>query len=60
MNYQELSLAFDDLIEYGIITEEECMLVTAICGTNEETLNDILYVRCGINSFEQFQEEYGE
>lgn len=57
MTTQELSMAFDTLVDYQVVTEEELMLVTAINGTNEQTLNDILYVRCGVNSFEQFMEE---
>ena len=57
MTDRELSSAFDVLLDYCIVTEEELMLVTAINGTNEQTLNDILYVRCGVNSFEQFMEE---
>ena len=48
---------FDFLVEYGIATEEEIRLVTSINGYNEETLNDILYVRTGNRSVEQFLEE---
>lgn len=35
------------LIENGIATEEEIKLVTCINGWNEESLDDIYYVRCG-------------
>ena len=48
---------FDFLVEYGIATEDEIRLVTDINGYNEETLNDILYVRTGNRSVEQFLEE---
>ena len=48
---------FDFLVEYGIATEEEILLVSKINGYNEETLNDILYVRTGNRSAEQFLEE---
>lgn len=48
---------FDFLVEYGIATEEEILLVSKINGYNEETLNDILYVRTGNRSIEQFLEE---
>ena len=48
---------FDFLVEYGIATEEEILLVSKINGYNEETLNDILYVRTGNRSVEQFLEE---
>ena len=57
MTTKELSMAFDVLLDYEIVTEEELMLVTAINGTNEETLNDILEVRCGVHTFQQFMEE---
>ena len=48
---------FDFLVEYGIATEEEILLVSKINGYNEKTLNDILYVRTGNRSVEQFLEE---
>ena len=48
---------FDFLVEYGIATEEEIRLVANINGYNEETLNDILYVRTGNRSVGQFLEE---
>ena len=48
---------FDFLVEYGIATEDEIRLVAKINGYNEETLNDILYVRTGNRSIEQFLEE---
>lgn len=48
------------LIEYGIATKEEIILVTKINGYTGETLNDILYVRTGYRSFEQIQEEEEE
>ena len=48
---------FDFLVEYGIATEEEILLVSKINGYSEETLNDILYARTGNRSVEQFLEE---
>ena len=48
---------FDFLVEYGIATEEEILLVSKLNGYNEKTLNDILYVRTGNRSVEQFLEE---
>ena len=45
------------LVEYGIETEEGIRLVPAIKGYNEETFLDILYVRTGNRSVEQFLEE---
>ena len=43
---------YDLLIDYGIATEEEISLVTAINGTSTKTMEDILFVREGIRSFE--------
>lgn len=48
---------WETIIEYGIATEEELQLVTCINGYNEETLNDIIYVRTGYRNIEQFIEE---
>lgn len=47
---------FDYLIENEICTEEEMQLVTKINGYNEESVNDILYVRTGYRSLEQYLE----
>ena len=38
------------LVGYEIATDEELMLVTSINGYNEETLNDVLYVRTGYHN----------
>ena len=48
---------WDSIIEYGIATDEELQLVTCINGYNEETLNDVIYVRTGYHDIEQFLEE---
>lgn len=50
----------DMLTDCEIATMEEIALVTAINGTNEETLCNILYVRTGYRSFEQFMEMFEE
>ena len=47
---------WDTIIEYGIATEEEVELVTAINGYNSDTLNDIIYVRTGYRNIEQLFE----
>lgn len=52
----ELEEIYDYFINYGIATEEEIDLVTAINGYNEETLNDILYARSGYHDMEQYTE----
>ena len=43
------------LIENGIATEDEIILVTKKTGYSQETLNNILYVRTGYRSFEQIR-----
>ena len=48
---------WDAIIEHGIATEEELELVTAINGYNEDTLNDVIYVRTGYRNIEQLLEE---
>ena len=48
---------YNCLIDCGIATEEEIELVTAINGDNEETYEDILYVRTGYRTFDQFLED---
>lgn len=45
---------------YGVATDNEIDLVTDINGYNEETMEDILYVRTGYRTFEQFLEEVEE
>lgn len=52
----ELNEQFNYLIENGICTEDEMKLVTSINGYNEESVNDILYVRTGYRDIEQYLE----
>ena len=54
MNMLEL---WDAIVEYGIATEEELVLVTAINGYNSDTLNDVIFVRTGYRNIEQLLEE---
>jgi len=53
MNTNEI---YDYLIEYGIATEKEISLVCSINGTNEDSLNSILYSRTGYRDIEQIKE----
>ena len=53
MNLKEY---YDYLIEHEIVTEDEIDLVTKINGYNEETLDNILYVRTGYQDLEQYTE----
>lgn len=47
---------WDAIIEYGIATAEELELVTSINGYNNDTLNDVIYVRTGYRDIEQLSE----
>ena len=51
----ELNEFWDFLIEECIATEEEIRLVTCINGYNYRALNDILEVRTGYKSVEQYK-----
>lgn len=57
MNNSKLDNYFNTLIEYGVATEQEIILVTNIIGYSEETLNSILYARTGLNNLEQLEEK---
>ena len=45
------------LVDQGIATEQELILVTCINGYNMESLNDIIYARTAYRTAEQLQEE---
>lgn len=54
---------WDYLVGNEIATEDELDLVTSINGYNEETLDDVLYVRTGYRSLDQYKDDmddYGE
>lgn len=48
---------WDNMTELGIATNEELGLACALCGTTEETLKNVLYIRTGCRSIEQILEE---
>ena len=50
----------DNLIDYGIATEDEIRLVTSINGFTIETLNQILYSREGYRNWEQYKSSKSE
>ena len=47
----------DYLVEYQICTDDELSLVCSLMGTNEDTMESILYTRTGYHNFEQIQDE---
>ena len=51
---------FDTVVEYGVATAEELILVKYIVpGSWTEIIDDVIYARTGYNSFEQWAEEEG-
>lgn len=51
----EFDSVWDNIIEYGIATEDELRLVTSINGSNIETLNSVLYSRTSYRDWEQYK-----
>ena len=51
---------YDTVVEYGVATEAELNLVKYIVpGSWTEIIDDVIYVRTGYHSFEQWAEEEG-
>tara|TARA_R110000823_G_scaffold314425_1_gene443552 strand:- start:58 stop:231 length:174 start_codon:yes stop_codon:yes gene_type:complete len=50
---------YEYLVDNGIATDDEIILVTNINGYNLESLNAILFVRTGCNDLEQALEMEG-
>ena len=48
--------AFQFLVDFELATEQEIQLVTKINGYSMEQLENILYVRTGYRSFDQYVE----
>ena len=62
MNNNDIDIesTWDYLVDKGIATEQELILVTYINGYNMESLNDIIYARTAYRDAEQLQEEEDE
>ena len=52
----KLNKIYDFLIEWNIATESEIQLVTKINGWNEDSFNDIIYVKTGYRDMKQLKE----
>ena len=52
----QLNNMYDTILGLGLATFEELELVTSINGFNEQAMNDIVYVREGYQTFDQFVE----
>lgn len=48
--------AYDYIIDMGITTQEAVDLVCDINGSSINTINDIVYVKCGYNTLQQYLE----
>lgn len=53
-----IKITWDAICEYGIATKEELELITSINGYNEDTLNDVVYVRTGYRDIYQLFEDW--
>ena len=51
---------WDYLIDNGVATEDELLLVTNINGYNTEALNSVLYARTGYRNIEQIEDMENE
>ena len=56
LNEREMEI-WETLENWEIATQEEIELAVALCGTSEQTLNQILYIRTGYRTIEQMFEE---
>ena len=48
---------WDVMVEFGIATDEEIGLATALMGRNIQTLESVLFIRTGCRDLSQFFEE---
>ena len=53
---ENINEMWDYLIDNGIATKEELILITNINGYNEQAMKDVLYARTGYRSFEQLED----
>ena len=56
----EITKAWDYLIDHEIATEDELKLITSINGYNMEALNDVLYSRTGYRSIDQMDDNFND
>ena len=52
----QLNHMYDTILELELATFEELELVTCINGFNEQAMNDIVYVRVGYQTLDQYLE----
>lgn len=52
----DFSTAYDYIIDMGLTTKEAMDLVCDINGSSLDTINDIIYVKSGYNTLQQYLE----
>ena len=57
---EQLNEMYDTILELELCTVEELELVTSINGFNAQAMNDIVYVREGYNTLDQYVEYVNE
>ena len=55
-----VSELWEFLLNYNIAMQTELELATALTGYNEDTLNNVLYIRTGNRNMEQYLQDIGE
>lgn len=58
LSQEEQDFIIDNMIELGLLTEDEYELVGSINGYNDKTVLNILFVRTGCRNLEQFVNQY--
>ncbi len=53
---KNLEEIWEEIIEFGIATNEEIELITCINGYSLDTLNSIIYTRTGYRTIDQYKE----
>lgn len=53
---KELEMMWDNMVEFGIATNEELGLAVALMGCNIETFKKVMFIRTGYRSWKQFEE----
>jgi len=51
---------WQSLVDYGIATDDELILVTSIDGHRVDVLDSVLFVRTGYRNWDQFTEAEGD
>ena len=50
-----LEVMWNEIVTYGIATEDELRLVVGTCGYTKEVLNKIVYIKTGYKTLEEYK-----